>query len=1047
MTFEAEPILRGLKSFQRNTVEYVFERFFSKDDPVDRFLVADEVGLGKTMVARGVIAKLIERHLQEDGRRIDVVYICSNQAIAQQNFSKLSVVGRERRPVTDRITTLPLNIGGLNEKLSEYGRGINIIPVTPTTSLDLRSSGGRADERALLWWLLTDERLIGSRQMRRKGGRRLFMPPIKNEVSFAERLDQICGDDIDEDLWSKFVAAVRGSEMLDEVGELIETFRSEPRLWMEPWRDRRIQVVAGLRRTLADSCVRALEPDLVILDEFQRFPKLFEQGSDTGELARKLFDYEGCKSLLLSATPYRMFSRAHELDDDHHRDFLSTTSFLIDDADRSAELKELMSTYRGMLKACAGGDDGAVEAEAARDAVRGELMRVMCRTERLGAAGDRNGMLDARPAHALEPRLQATDLRGYADLERVASRLHARDVVEFWKSAPYALNLMDDYMLSRSFEEEAKSATPVPVATRIDAEAVRSYGDVDPGNARLRGLIQRLEEERAWQCLWLPPSLPYYAPGRPFDRATVATKRLIFSNWKVVPKAIAALTSFQMDRQIYKGLPGDRIPNSADGRRSLGQPLQWRKDGRLTELLLAAPGVGLAQLTDPLKLAAGLASGSAGLSGRSSLLIAAERNVRAALRKLELPAGTGAADPLWYLVAMLRLDALAPGWLRADAFGAEDEHLAWSHHVALLRGALEGEVELGAVPKDLARVLAHVGVGAPGTCALRALRRSGTDVDRDEVEQAALRIGNAMRLQLNLPESVAIVRASGRAPTRIRAGGDGAYWRGALDYCINGNLQAVLDEYVHVLRDWVGGTSESSRLDAVAKTATEAIGIDAPSLRGRNITAEGRIDETDSLAFHSRLAVRLDRGQGEDEQSVQRVDTVRKAFNSPFWPFVVATTSIGQEGLDFHLYSHAVVHWNLPRNPVDLEQREGRVHRFKNHAVRRNLAAALRSSGIDAAPADPWAAMFEAAEEDVGGLVPYWVFPGDARIERHVPAEPMSIDRQLLEELVGLTGIYRLAFGQPRQDELVAALRGLGAEPELAKRLVIDLAPPAMPGA
>ena len=39
----------------------------------------------------------------------------------------------------------------------------------------------------------------------------------------------------------------------------------------------------------------------------------------------------------------------------------------------------------------------------------------------------------------------------------------------------------------------------------------------------------------------------------------------------------------------------------------------------------------------------------------------------------------------------------------------------------------------------------------------------------------------------------------------------------------------------------------------------------------------------------------------------------RAAFTSPFWPFVLGATYIGQEGLDFHWYCHAVVHWNLPR--------------------------------------------------------------------------------------------------------------------------------------
>ncbi|MEA3275971.1 MAG: helicase-related protein [Pseudomonadota bacterium] len=63
-------------------------------------------------------------------------------------------------------------------------------------------------------------------------------------------------------------------------------------------------------------------------------------------------------------------------------------------------------------------------------------------------------------------------------------------------------------------------------------------------------------------------------------------------------------------------------------------------------------------------------------------------------------------------------------------------------------------------------------------------------------------------------------------------------------------------------------------------------------------------------------------------------DSVRAAFNSPFRPFVLTSTSIGQEGLDFHPWCHRLVHWNLPGNPVDLEQREGRIHRYKGHAAR-----------------------------------------------------------------------------------------------------------------
>jgi hypothetical protein len=56
------------------------------------------------------------------------------------------------------------------------------------------------------------------------------------------------------------------------------------------------------------------------------------------------------------------------------------------------------------------------------------------------------------------------------------------------------------------------------------------------------------------------------------------------------------------------------------------------------------------------------------------------------------------------------------------------------------------------------------------------------------------------------------------------------------------------------------------------------------------------------------LAVRFGRGTAEDPKQIQREGQVRAAYNSPFWPFVLASTSVGQEGLGFHVYSHAMVH-------------------------------------------------------------------------------------------------------------------------------------------
>src|SRR5258708_39506078 len=92
--FDTSAVMRELKDFQRDTVEYVFQRMYTDRDKTPRFLVADEVGLGKTLVARGVISKAIE-YLQRKGvQRIDIIYVCSNSSIARQNINKLNVTGQ-----------------------------------------------------------------------------------------------------------------------------------------------------------------------------------------------------------------------------------------------------------------------------------------------------------------------------------------------------------------------------------------------------------------------------------------------------------------------------------------------------------------------------------------------------------------------------------------------------------------------------------------------------------------------------------------------------------------------------------------------------------------------------------------------------------------------------------------------------------------------------------------------------------------------------------------------------------------------------------------
>ena len=117
------------------------------------------------------------------------------------------------------------------------------------------------------------------------------------------------------------------------------------------------------------------------------------------------------------------------------------------------------------------------------------------------------------------------------------------------------------------------------------------------------------------------------------------------------------------------------------------------------------------------------------------------------------------------------------------------------------------------------------------------------------------------------------------------------------------------------------------------------------------------------------------------------------------------------------------MHWNLPSNPIDLEQREGRINRYKCLAVRQNIA---RKYGTEIS----WETMFERAAADLKGnnsdLVPFWCLPdmdgSMVKIERIVPMYPYSQDHVRYDRIIKILSLYRLTLGQPRQEELISIL-------------------------
>ena len=106
--------------------------------------------------------------------------------------------------------------------------------------------------------------------------------------------------------------------------------------------------------------VTARPPDLIILDEFQRFKHLLDGTDKASGLASELFDYEGARVLLLSATPYKMYTLSHEAElssDDHYKDFVKTFKFLSSDPNGSNEFVNLLQNYRRALFRLGSGEE------------------------------------------------------------------------------------------------------------------------------------------------------------------------------------------------------------------------------------------------------------------------------------------------------------------------------------------------------------------------------------------------------------------------------------------------------------------------------------------------------------------------------------------------------------------------------------------------------------------------------------------------------------------------------------------------------------------
>ncbi|HMJ34773.1 MAG TPA: hypothetical protein VK501_12745 [Baekduia sp.] len=964
MTFSAAEILDELAPFQRRTADAALQALHRSPDA--RFLVADEVGLGKTRVARGVIARTREESERRGKTGLRVVYLSSSLAIAKQNAPLLRCGGDDAVFSTvDRVTMLPTAL--------QPDAALEVLAFTPGTSL---SMGGRATgtvrERALLGRLLGSAGLAGPKAERRERLVELLGPPaVKSFPVLYDNAQSRFPDAVLRPfrrMWSthplapKLRAHIAGTEVL------------LPK--------RRREVIGALRHVLADACIDLLRADLIVVDEFQRFLDALDT-----ELAVKLL--RSAPVLFLSATPFTNTSTENL--------GLLRLVGLLDPATpgRAKDLSSALADLRdGLLRA--GADEGA-SAREAKKRVEGLLSPLIARTERPQTS-----------ANAVDPQtirvaLDVSDVRTFAELDAIGQRTGLPGVVGYWKSASYPLNFMDDYELAR----RARRANDWPSA-RLTKAMLKS-GSLLPGNPATRALLKHVADEGRWSRPWLAPSLPYVAAPTTLRGTGPATKLLVFTAWTVAPKAIASMVSHDVRTAALRRAPSSR-------------PLQVRPHGPMTELTSLLPSVTLARLIDPINLVR--RNGGEAL-GWNQLRRAAAHALRDRIPSPH-PA-TGSVDRRWYVIAPLLMDDDI-AWMRGCG------EAAWSGRRSELEDLVAHPEQLGRQPKDLPLVLAESALG-PATSVLRALVRHFPERRTEELARHAALIAESFRNLLEQPESLALAR---RLAPREKH-----WWRRILRLCVMADLAAVVDEHLAALVTWAPSESnENDDVKRVVRAFREALNLPAVPLRVHVPGGSGRATMT------TRAAMRIPTANAAAQER-DHVERLRLAFNSPFPPFILATTSVGQEGLDFHLWCHAVVHWNLPRSPIDFEQREGRVDRFRGHVQRRNLAEMHRPAAFAAPIGEPWRALWEAgtdaaraASPSDDGMAPSWVSLGPHRIQRHLPHLPLSAESADIGPLLRRVARYRLTLGQPNPDHLLEVLsEGDAIDEALARELIIDLTP------
>lgn len=977
---------KKLKDFQKATVEHIVNIFKSKKQR--RVLLSDEVGLGKTIVSKGVIqavGELSDEYGIWDDNTYRVVYICSNANIVKQNTENLGiedVMNIDESRLSMQHFIVAKKVKELQK--SKKSKPRILIPLTPGTSFNLQTSAGNMNERALMFAILSHLDDFKDHKTALKNRLNIYGANGDNWTDIIDKYEK----DIKENVCTGYRENISKEVVNDDCYQEAKDLLLKA-IALNDYNTTN-KAITLFRIIFCKISMKELNPDLVIMDEFQRFSSLLdlEGNSEEAMLTRTFFGKEdGPFILLVSATPYKPFSTLEELNenkiDEQYQDFNKLADFLFDGRE-DIVFQQVWHDYSKEL--CHISSDNLDILIAKKNIAEDTMYEAMSRTERYRNSSQDDTYL----------KISTGDIASYCQMQEVLGECNKMSEgrfgvktlpMEYAKSSPYLLSFMDKYKLK---EKLAKAYTEHPWKIKqkqqylIKKKNINTYERIPSCNAKLDKLSNILfgekGEKHGEQLFWIPASHPYYKvpASNVFAKNQDFSKVLIFSAWEMVPRMIACMISYAIEQKsISHAFPSATYTNTKENSEK-----------------------------DALDKQEGEKAGTGRLRRESLELVTCCSDFL-----------KDAYNPKAYLGNDLKeiKAGIKENFKNTSRFTLVEQPTTAKFLLEAIKLLDSNTEEKILISEDGLDTLVNMAIGSPGICFYRLLG------NKDLAQEAATKFCNNIFNRRYNAAVIDILYNKKSVQT---------YFKQVIDYCVMGNLQAVLDEFAYMIDERSNG---ERNVEMIQKRMIESFidrnyqEIDTTESFGKEKKKKWRIRTHYAMPYGN---IRM------TDQATNRANDVRLAFNSPFRPFVLASTSVGQEGLDFHWYCRKIMHWNISSNPQDMEQREGRIDRYKSLFVRRNVAKFHPETYT-------WNEMFdlartEAKDKGFCELVPYWSIPQDMLksiaetdreyIESIVPLYPLSMDYDRYRHMKSVLRLYRLTMGQPRQEELLESFKDMPAE-------------------